>query len=215
MNLKLHGGGGLGLIDIIRLNEYFASCFFKLKIPTLCFFKLKHCMNNRHIQFHPQEKPTLPIPPHSPLDKGAMSSSHRSLASPLPPIPQPSQSQPPGSGPFIFPHKHDAYPPFFSLQPTLLTRHAQLKTWSRLIQSYCRHQRIFKLVLATALDTPLFHNAALRKRMSLAHVKEVVQFMAGEEGGRRAEWIGGDWVSCWVFWRRPEEWAEVLAGWVS
>ena len=144
-----------------------------------------------------------------------MSSSHRSLASPLPPISQQSLSQPPGAGPFIFPHKHEAYPPFFSLQPTLLTRHAQLKTWSRLIQSYCRHQRIFKLVLATALDSPLFHNSALRKRMSLAHVKEVVQFMAGEEGGRRAEWIGGDSVSCWVFCRRPEEWAEVLAGWVS
>lgn len=39
--------------------------------------------------------------------------------------------------------------------------------------------------------------------------------MAGEEGGRRAEWIGADSVACWVFWRRPEEWAEVVAAWVS
>lgn len=55
----------------------------------------------------------------------------------------------------------------------------------------------------------------MRKRMSSAHVKEVLEFMAGEEGGRRAEWIGGGWNSCWVFWRRPEEWAEIVAGWVS
>lgn len=144
-----------------------------------------------------------------------MSSSQRALASPLPLAHQQQQQQEQSGGTFIFPPKHIGYPPFFSLQPTLLTRHSQLKTWSRLIQSYCRHQRIFKLVLPAALDTPLFYNAAMRKRMSLAHVKEVVQFMASEEGGRRAEWIGGDWVSCWVFWRRPEEWAEVVARWVS
>ncbi|MCJ1271085.1 hypothetical protein MMC22_010984 [Lobaria immixta] len=148
-----------------------------------------------------------------------MSNSHRTLTSPPPPVQQQQQQQQSsaaGGGPFIFPRKHTGYPPFFSLQPTLLTRHAQLKTWSRLIRAYCRHERIFKLVLgAAALDSPLFHNATLRKRMSLAHVKEVVQFMASEEGGRRAEWIGADSVACWVFWRRPEEWAEVIAGWVE
>lgn len=41
--------------------------------------------------------------------------------------------------------------------------------------------------------------------------------MAGKEGGGRAEWIGeGESAgSVWVFWKRPEEWAEVLSGWVS
>lgn len=41
--------------------------------------------------------------------------------------------------------------------------------------------------------------------------------MAGSDGERRAEWIGavGERGSCWIWWRRPEEWAEVLAAWVS
>ena len=41
--------------------------------------------------------------------------------------------------------------------------------------------------------------------------------MASEEGDRRAEWIGRkeDKAAAWVWWRRPEEWAEVLAGWVE
>lgn len=34
-------------------------------------------------------------------------------------------------------------------------------------------------------------------------------------GGRRAEWIdGGDKTVVWVWWRRPEEWAGLLADWV-
>lgn len=117
------------------------------------------------------------------------------------------------SHPFPFPPKYNSYPPLFSLQPTLLTRHAQLKTWSRIIQSYCRHYRLHKLVLSTALDSPLFHNQRLKKRMSGQHLLELVKFMVSEG---RAEWIGGekDGGAFWVWWKRPEEWAEVLAGWV-
>lgn len=35
-------------------------------------------------------------------------------------------------------------------------------------------------------------------------------------GGRRAEWIdGGSKTVAWVWWRRPEEWAGILADWVN
>lgn len=43
--------------------------------------------------------------------------------------------------------------------------------------------------------------------------------MARDEGGRRAEWIEGGVEAgggtAWVFWKRPEEWAEVIVGWVE
>lgn len=114
--------------------------------------------------------------------------------------------------PYPFPIKH-TYPPLFSFQPTLITRHAQLETWSRIIQSYCRHYRLHKLVLATALDSPLFHSQQLKKRIGGPHLRELVKFMVSEG---RAEWIGGEknGGAFWVWWKRPEEWAEVLAGWV-
>jgi hypothetical protein len=53
--------------------------------------------------------------------------------------------------------------------------------------------------------------------MSAAHVRAVFAWMVGKDGGNRAEWIGGNGEggNVWVFWRRPEEWAEVLSGWVS
>lgn len=119
----------------------------------------------------------------------------------------------PSTPPFPFPHKHTSYPPLFSFQPTLLTCHAQLKLWSGIVQSYCRHYRIHKLALATALDSPLFHSQQLKKRMSGPHLRELVKFMVSEG---RAESIEGekDGGAFWVWWKRPEEWAEVLAGWV-
>lgn len=66
----------------------------------------------------------------------------------------------------------------------------------------------------------------------------MLDWMAGEEGGRRVEWVVGwgggggggggggmgtgmgtgkeeEKLACWVYWRRPEEWAEVVAGWVE
>lgn len=129
---------------------------------------------------------------------------------PDPNLSSPSSYQPP---PFRFPRKHTSYPPLFSLQPTLQTHHAQLKIWSRIIQSYCRHYRLHKLVLSTALNSPLFYNQQLKKRMSGPHLRGLVEFMVSQG---RAEWIGGekDGGEFWVWWKRPEEWAEVLAGWV-
>ena len=39
--------------------------------------------------------------------------------------------------------------------------------------------------------------------------------MSSVEGGARIEWIGNAKEACWVYWRRPEEWATVLAEWVE
>jgi ESCRT-II complex subunit VPS25 len=68
------------------------------------------------------------------------------------------------------------------------------------------------------LDTPLFNNKSLGRKLSLQDAREVVDWMASKEGGERAEWVGkekGRSEKCWVYWRRPEEWASVLEGWVE
>ncbi|CAK7217776.1 hypothetical protein SBRCBS47491_003285 [Sporothrix bragantina] len=50
---------------------------------------------------------------------------------------------------FKFPHYYN-YPPMFTLQPNLNTRRAQLDKWSSLVLAYCRHYRIFRLVITQA-----------------------------------------------------------------
>jgi ESCRT-II complex subunit VPS25 len=128
--------------------------------------------------------------------------------------------------PFAFPSTYN-FPPFFTPQPNSTTRHSQLQKWSSLIQSWCRHHRTYRLSLVDAVDSPLFHNAALRKRLDLAEARAVVDWMTKKEeeggGGQRAEWIegaaaGGNTAPksvAWIWWRRPEEWADVLVDWID
>ncbi|KAI1004061.1 hypothetical protein K3495_g4152 [Podosphaera aphanis] len=119
---------------------------------------------------------------------------------------------------FQFPASYH-FPPFFTPQPNASTRHAQLQKWSTLILAYTRHHKIFKLSLSDALNTELFYNKSLGKRLSFEDAKQVVEFML-KEG--RAEWIkgsgkGGDGAGgvFWVWWKNVEEWAEEIIDWVT
>lgn len=63
----------------------------------------------------------------------------------------------------------------------------------------------------------LFHNRKINRRLGVADVKEVMEFMRRDG---RAEYVGsgsgaagGDVV--WIYWRTPEEWAAVVEGWVE
>ncbi|KAF2661311.1 ESCRT-II-domain-containing protein [Lophiostoma macrostomum CBS 122681] len=140
---------------------------------------------------------------------------------------------------FAFPALY-SFPPFFTLQPVLSTRTSQLTSWSALIQSYCRHHRLWTLVLVDALDTPLFHNRDIGRRLSLRDARSVVAWMSSPEGGGRAEFISSSTSSstsstsalkksrvanaadadseagsCYIYWRSPAEWASVLEDWVE
>jgi ESCRT-II complex subunit VPS25 len=117
---------------------------------------------------------------------------------------------------FPFPSFYD-FPPFFTLQPNAQTRSAQLSQWSSLVQSYCRQYRIFKLSLLDALETALFNNARLKRRLSPEAARALIDYMASKEGDNRAEWIGQpqEKAIAWIWWRKPEEWAEVLETWVE
>ncbi|KAF2496026.1 ESCRT-II complex, vps25 subunit [Lophium mytilinum] len=134
---------------------------------------------------------------------------------------------------FAYPALYN-YPPFFTLQPILPTRHSQLLSWSLLIQAYTRHHALFSLSLIDALSTPLFHNRPLHRRLSLRDARAVIDYMCSKDGDMRAEWIttpstasnvlkksnpsGGDEEGggrFWVFWRKPDEWANLIESWVD
>ena len=116
---------------------------------------------------------------------------------------------------FRFPRLYH-FPAFFTRQPTIATRDAQLRAWSDFILSYCRHHHLWRLSVVDAIDTPLFYNSKLKKRLSLADAREVLDWMTRKEGGERVAWVGkeGQKAVCWVYWRRPEEWAGILSDWV-
>lgn len=153
-----------------------------------------------------------------------------------------ASSTAPAPAPFEFPREY-YFPPFFTRQTNLNTHHAQLVKWSTLVLAYCQHHRIFKLPLSptsssstsnstAATTTPaaanasaedIFFNRRLNRRLALADVREVIDFMR-KDG--RAEYVGGDGGGSsaaagaggdvvWVYWRTPEEWAALVEGWVD
>ncbi|KAL2162030.1 hypothetical protein VTH06DRAFT_7815 [Thermothelomyces fergusii] len=180
-----------------------------------------------------------------------------------PPRPGPADTTSPSSplSSFTFPPEY-SFPPFFTRQTNLTTRHAQLTKWASLVLAYCRHHRIFKLSLSgdpttttttttstssssapetTAADGrgtaaaaaaagagaagpdtgELFHNRRINRRLSLADIREVIDFLRRDG---RAEYVtagagagaaegGGD--VAWIYWRTPEEWASLVDGWVD
>ena len=122
----------------------------------------------------------------------------------------------PTPAPLNLPAAYD-YPPMWHVQATQATRRRQLERWSGIVQAYCRQRQAWRLAPAAARATPLFRHTRLRKTLPLPEAVAVVDWMASAEGLRRAEWIGrpGEQSSAWIYWRRPEEWADVIYAWVE
>ncbi|KAH8697496.1 putative ESCRT-II complex component [Talaromyces proteolyticus] len=146
-----------------------------------------------------------------------------------------SSTRPPTKTPsgFTFPIDYN-FPPFFTLQPNAQTQQAQMKRWADLISDWCRYHGTFRLSLVDAVDLPLFHNARLKKKVGLLEARRIVDWMAKAQedggGGGRAEWVpaapggGGSGSSrssvgektvAWIWWRRPEDWAIMIADWID
>ncbi|GAB7348539.1 hypothetical protein MBLNU459_g6933t1 [Dothideomycetes sp. NU459] len=134
----------------------------------------------------------------------------------------------PATATFQFP-PHYSFPPFYTLQPNLTTLTRQLALWSTLIQSYCAAQRLFRLNVTSASSSPLFSNAAIHRQLDVLAIRRVLDYMCSGEGDRRAEWVGGAAANkgrgkelaaeqksaAWIWWRRPDEWAEMIHAWVD
>ncbi|KAG2220066.1 hypothetical protein INT45_007310 [Circinella minor] len=118
---------------------------------------------------------------------------------------------------FKFPSIHN-FPPFYTRQPTDSTWESQLSQWKDLILGYCRHYNIFRIDLheVTAPGvSELFENSKLKRRLSIETLQEIVDEMV-QKGD--AEWVDGKKGSksqAIIYWRKPEDWATLILGWVN
>lgn len=114
---------------------------------------------------------------------------------------------------FTFPREYH-FPAFFTRQTNLTTLHAQHNKWSDLILAYARHNRIFRLSLSEAADSDLFVNRTLDRRLQFDDIRDVISYMHTDG---RVEYVGGKSTGDVVFlyWRKPEEWAEFVENYVE
>lgn len=113
---------------------------------------------------------------------------------------------------FDFPWEYN-FPPFFTIQPNLETRKAQLEAWRSLILDFCQHHNVHQLHLRDWLNKPPFYNESIDRRLNLESIRLIINSLVEK---KFAEWIGNkDKDTCLVYARPPEQWAEVIYNYVK
>ncbi|KDR80840.1 hypothetical protein GALMADRAFT_1357729, partial [Galerina marginata CBS 339.88] len=117
---------------------------------------------------------------------------------------------------FLLPSVH-SWPPFFTEQPNPTTQSTATEQWIRLILTYSRHRKLFILRVEDADTTgsdweEILRNERLNRIILQNHLSNIIASMvdknlAAYEPPRQTR-------SVLVYWRLPEEWAEVLYDWV-
>jgi len=119
---------------------------------------------------------------------------------------------------YVLPSIH-AWPPFFTQQrnPTIIAD--QINHWIRIILSYARHQRLFVLRVQDAdlredsQWSDIFWNPRIKRVMKPRHLEILIENMVN--AGQAAYEPIRQTSSVLIYWRTPEEWAELLHEWAT
>jgi len=118
---------------------------------------------------------------------------------------------------FLLPSIHSA-PPFFTQQPNTATQAVFTEQWTRLLLAYARHRRLFTLRLEDA-EVPggewdeVLRNPRINRRLMPSHLAYVLGVLINE--GLAVYEPAKQTRVALLYWRLPEEWAEVLYEWVT
>ncbi|CAB5358441.1 ESCRT-II complex, vps25 subunit [Rhizophagus irregularis] len=114
---------------------------------------------------------------------------------------------------FSFPSIHN-FPPFYTLQPTQTTWQNQAALWSEIILSYYRHHKLYRLNLSESLNSDLFNlnSQGIRRKLKLDTLQAIIDTMVYRG---TAEWDPPSKKdSAIIYWRKPEDWANLINNWV-
>ncbi|KAH8100532.1 ESCRT-II complex vps25 subunit [Cristinia sonorae] len=118
---------------------------------------------------------------------------------------------------FLLPSIHAAQA-FYTKQRNQQTQAIFTENWSRLILAYARHKRLFTLRLEDAETSgnpwdEIFRNTRINRRLFPNHLSHILQDMVSKnlavyDPPKQTS-------SVLLFWRTPEEWADVLYEWAD
>jgi ESCRT-II complex subunit VPS25 len=118
-----------------------------------------------------------------------------------------------------------SFAPFFTRQPNEQTFIAQKSAWTNLILAYYRAQRLWRIDVnqETVEKVPIFFNKDIQRtlqapqalttgKLTLEFLRELVDSMV-KDG--QAEWVDKiTKVQAFLYWLKPEEWANIISNWV-
>ncbi|KAI0741810.1 ESCRT-II complex vps25 subunit [Daedaleopsis nitida] len=118
---------------------------------------------------------------------------------------------------FVLPSVHAA-PPFFVQQPNPVTHKNVTQQWKRLILTYARHKHLF-LLRAEDADAvagewdEVVRNPRINRRLRPSFLSAILADMVAS--GQAIYEPPNQTSSVLLFWRSPEEWAQVLHEWAD
>ncbi|KAH7715616.1 CRE-VPS-25 protein [Aphelenchoides avenae] len=112
---------------------------------------------------------------------------------------------------FQWPWQFD-FPPFFTIQPNLVTREKQLQAWARLVIDYCQFHRVYALDINELVKSELFNNTKIGRRLDETGIRTVFNYL---EQQKHVEWTDKAKNRCHIYWRRPDEWGQLIYEWGS
>lgn len=114
---------------------------------------------------------------------------------------------------FNYPWEYN-FPPFYTIQPNLETRKAQLEAWRSLILDYCQYHNIHQLHLRDWLNKPPFYNESIDRRLNLNSLQLIIDSLVEKKS---AEWVSNksNKETCLIYSRPPSQWAEVIYNYVK
>ncbi|KAJ7729674.1 ESCRT-II complex vps25 subunit [Mycena maculata] len=116
---------------------------------------------------------------------------------------------------FLLPSVHSA-PPFFTQQPHPGTHATVTEQWITLILAYARHRKLFVLRVEDAETTDsdwqeVLRNERINRRLLPSYLSVILATMVSKNQATYDP--PGQTRSALLYWRSPDEWAEVLHGW--
>lgn len=107
---------------------------------------------------------------------------------------------------------HYNFEPFFTIQPNVETQKLQLKAWNDLIVQYFESNKQYVIELQKAINEPIFKNSSINRQLSMDSIKLILEDMS-QKGA--IEWIDKKHDKCYVYWKRVEEWSQLIYKWAE
>ena len=112
---------------------------------------------------------------------------------------------------FQFPPVY-SYPPFWTIQLNSETKKKQLDLWGNIVLAFMKSINKTEMDLLTSLDTPLFNNKKISRKLSKSDVDQIIEHLISSNN---AKWLDDLKIRVRIIWRTHEQWGKIIKKYIE
>ncbi|WRT64603.1 uncharacterized protein IL334_001536 [Kwoniella shivajii] len=105
-----------------------------------------------------------------------------------------------------------SFPPFFTLQPNPSTLSHQLELWRTLVLKWAKHERVYEVNVDGEVGG-VFDNKKIKRQLLPPSMKRLLTEMV--KNGEAAPDPPKQDTKYLLYWRKPDEWGDLIYTWVT